>query len=73
MRPGAVAIPLDAKTDTEITVLANLLTLTPGTLSLDVSEDRTTLYLHAMYIDEDVEVFRKGIKKLENRVLQVLR
>lgn len=38
MRPGILAVPLDAEIDLEITLLANLITLTPGTLSLDVSE-----------------------------------
>ena len=74
MRPGVVAIPLDARTDTEITTLANMITLTPGTLSLDVSADRRVLYLHAMYLDEDIEVFRHKIKDgFERRVLEVLR
>ncbi|MGH7930815.1 MAG: Na+/H+ antiporter subunit E [Candidatus Binatia bacterium] len=73
MRPGVVAIPLDAKTDAEITMLANLITLTPGSVSLDVSSDRRFLYLHAMYID-DVEEFRESIKStIERRVLEVLR
>jgi multicomponent Na+:H+ antiporter subunit E len=73
MRTGVVAIPLDAKTDAEITLLANLITLTPGSVSLDVSSDRRFLYLHAMYI-EDVEEFRVSIKNtLERRVLEVLR
>jgi len=73
IRPGVVAIPLDAKTDAEITLLANLITLTPGSVSLDVSSDRRFLYLHAMYID-DVEEFRQSIKDtLERRVLEVLR
>ena len=73
MRPGVVAIPLDAKTDAEITLLANLITLTPGSVSLDVSSDRRFLYLHAMYID-DVEEFRQSIKNtIERRVLEVLR
>jgi multicomponent Na+:H+ antiporter subunit E len=68
-----VAIPLDARTDTEITLLANLITLTPGSVSLDVSSDRRFLYLHAMYID-DLEEFRRSIKDtLEHRVLEVLR
>jgi multicomponent Na+:H+ antiporter subunit E len=74
MRPGVVAIPLDARTDTEITLLANMITLTPGTLSLDVSADRQVLYLHAMYLDEDVDVFRHKIKDgFERRILEVLR
>ena len=73
IRPGVVAIPLDARTDAEITLLANLITLTPGSVSLDVSSDRRFLYLHAMYID-DVEEFRQSIKDtLERRVLEVLR
>lgn len=73
MRPGVVAIPLDVQTDAEITVLANLITLTPGTLSLDVSTDRKVLYVHSMYID-DLAGFRRYIKDgLERRVIEVLR
>jgi multicomponent Na+:H+ antiporter subunit E len=73
MRPGVITIPLEAETDTEITILANLISLTPGTLSLDVSEDRKVLYIHAMYID-DVEKARREIKEgFERRVLEVLR
>ncbi len=73
MKPGVVAIPLEAKTDLEITVLANLITMTPGTLSLDVSPDRSTLFVHAMYID-DPETLRHEIKEnFERRVLALLR
>ncbi len=73
MRPGVIAIPLDAQTDAEITTLANFITLTPGTLSLDVSEDRKVLYIHAMYI-HDREALRREIKSgLERRVLEVMR
>jgi multicomponent Na+:H+ antiporter subunit E len=75
MRPGVIAVPLDAKTDAEITLLANLITLTPGTLSLDLSPDRGVLYVHTMYIDQDdVERARRQIKdNLERRVLELLR
>ena len=51
MRPAIVAFPLSVKSDAEITLLANLITLTPGTLSIDVSEDRSVLYVHALTID----------------------
>jgi multicomponent Na+:H+ antiporter subunit E len=49
--------------------------LTPGTLSLDVASDRSVLYIHVMYIDEDdLEVIRRKIKTgFERRVLEVLR
>jgi multicomponent Na+:H+ antiporter subunit E len=75
MRPGVIAVPLDAETDAEITLLANLITLTPGTLSVDLSPDRRVLYVHAMYIDHgDVAAARRQIKEgLERRVLEVLR
>jgi len=73
MRPGILAVPLDAETDLEITLLANLITLTPGTLSLDVSDDRRTLYIHAMYAD-DPEAVKLSIKEgFERRILEVLR
>ena len=73
IRPGIVAIPLDAETDLEIAIVANLLTLSPGTLSLDVSTDRRTLYIHAMVLD-DADQFRRQIKQgLERRVLEVMR
>ena len=73
MRPGVIAVPLDAETDNEITMLSNLLTLTPGTLSLDVSVDRKVLYVHAMYIDDAEDVRRKIKDGFERRVLEVLR
>jgi multicomponent Na+:H+ antiporter subunit E len=73
MKPGVVAVPLDVETDEEITLLANLISLTPGTLSLDVSDDRKTLYVHGMFVD-DPEALRKQIKDgFERRVKEVLR
>lgn len=73
MRPAIVAIPLEAKTDGEITVLAGLITLTPGSLTLEVSEDRRTLYIHSMYTP-DADRVRRDIKNgLEARLLKVLR
>lgn len=72
-KPGIVAIPLDARTDIEITFLANLITLTPGTLSLDVSDDRSVLYVHGMFV-EDPQLMREQIKNgFERRVLELLR
>ena len=73
MKPGVIGIPLDVSTDGEIIILANLITMTPGTLSLDVSKDRRTLYVHAIYID-DVEKLKGRIKNgFERRVLELMR
>lgn len=66
-------MPIEAKTDLEITLLANLITLTPGTLTLDVAPDRKSLYVHAMFVD-DPEQIRAEIKNgMERRLLEVMR
>lgn len=73
MTPGIVQVPLDAETDVEITLLANIVSLTPGTLSLDVSTDRKMLYIHSMYI-KDRESFIYEIKNgFERRLLEITR
>ena len=48
IKPGIFAYPLTVTRDFEITLLANLITLTPGTLSVDVSDDKKVLYVHAI-------------------------
>jgi multicomponent Na+:H+ antiporter subunit E len=73
LSPAVVAIDLDVKSDTEIVLLANLITLSPGTLTLDISSDRRTLYVHTVTL-EDPETFRHKIKNgLERQVLEVMR
>jgi len=73
MRPGVVGIPLDAKTNLEITLLANIITLTPGTLSLDISHNKEILYVHTMYM-RSADSFRREIKTgIERRLLEVTR
>jgi len=51
MKPGIIALNIEGQTDRQIFFMANLITMTPGTLGLAVSEDRKRLYIHAMYID----------------------
>ncbi len=72
-QPGIVAVPLDARTDAEITLLASLITMTPGSLAIDVADDRSVIYVHSMFVD-DPEALRRSIKDdLERRVLELLR
>ena len=60
-KPAIVAVPLDIKHDLGITLFANLISLTPGTLSLDVSDDRGTLYVHAMDT-QDADAEKRDMK-----------
>jgi multicomponent Na+:H+ antiporter subunit E len=73
LRPAIVAVPLTVDRDAEIALLANLITLTPGTLSLDVSPDRRTLYVHAMAVTGPDELRREIRDGFERRILEVFR
>ncbi|AWR85897.1 Na+/H+ antiporter subunit E [Meiothermus taiwanensis] len=73
IQPGIIAYPLEVKSDLEITLLANLITLTPGTLSLDVSSDRKVLYVHGMFVDDAQKVIESTRESLEKAVLEVTR
>jgi multicomponent Na+:H+ antiporter subunit E len=72
MKPGIIALPLDATSDAEILLLSMLINTTPGSVALDVSPDRKILYVHVMYMDSP-DAAREEIKKgFERRVLGVL-
>lgn len=73
LKPGIFAYPLTVDRDFEITLLANLITLTPGTLSVDVSEDRKTLFVHALDCS-DVEATRRDIADgFERKIMEAFR
>lgn len=48
LSPAIIAVPMDLRTDAGIATLANLVSLTPGTTSLHVSDDRRLLYVHCL-------------------------
>lgn len=72
-RPGIVAVPLEPASELEVAVLANLVTLTPGTVSLDVTEDRSHLLVHTMFFDDADSLIASIKSDFERRVLELLR
>ncbi|MEM7622255.1 MAG: Na+/H+ antiporter subunit E [Planctomycetota bacterium] len=66
LRPAVLAIPLEPDaTDAEITLLSCLITLTPGTLTLDVADDRSEIYVHFMYAGEprvEISTIKEGFE-----------
>lgn len=74
--PGIIAIPLTASTEMEITILASVITLTPGTLSVDLGiddEGQRVLYVHNLTVGNPAE-FQRNIKEgFEHLLLQVTR
>lgn len=71
-RPAFIDMPLDVRSDTGILLVTNLISLTPGTLSVDVSEDRSTLMLHAMFADDPDEVRRQLKSGMERWVIDAV-
>lgn len=69
--PAILEMPLDVKSDIEILLVTNLISLTPGTLSLDVTPDRKTLIVHAMFADDPEAVIADLKSGMERMVKEV--
>ena len=72
-KPRILRVPIKASTDLEITALANCITLTPGTTTLDVTPERDALIIHAMYAEDAQEVRKSITDDLEPRLLAAMR
>lgn len=68
MRPGFVEVPIDLKNETAIIALANLISMTPGSLTVDMSPDKKKIYVHAMYLFDKDKFIRKIKHELEDRI-----
>lgn len=71
-QPAIVCIDLDVTSDAEIALLANLVTLTPGTLALGLAEDRSSLLVHAMFAPDPAKLRREIKEGYESRVRELL-
>jgi len=72
VQPAIVAVPLDLRTELGVAIVANLVSLTPGTTSLHTSPDGKTLYIHAMDTLDEADVvatiktsFEKWVRRME--------
>jgi multicomponent Na+:H+ antiporter subunit E len=73
LKPGILVYPLKVDRDFEITLLANLITLTPGTLSVDVSDDRRYLYVHALDCSNPDQTREDIADGFERKILEAFR
>ncbi len=71
IRPGIFALETELTEDWEITVLSGLITLTPGTLVIDVSDDNRILYIHAMDIGDVHESVSSIKNSFEKAIMEV--
>ena len=62
LKPGVVAVPVEKGSDLQLVFLSNMVSLSPGTLSIELSDDKKFLFVHSMFCQYP-EVFVKEVKK----------
>ena len=73
MQPGIIAYKHNLISDFEITMLVNIIALTPGTMVLKISDNKSIIYIHSLYLS-DKEKFKERLKNgLEKKLIQILR
>lgn len=72
-QPGIFAFRTELRNEWEITVLSSMITLTPGTLVIDISDDRSILYIHAMDIDDAEKAIHDIRVSFELGIMEVSR
>lgn len=70
IKPVVILLPLRVEKDIAITTIANSITLTPGTLTMDYDADRNALYVHTLYCD-DTENVTGPIRSWEDYALRI--
>ncbi len=61
--PGFIELPLGPMSNMQIFLLTNLITMTPGTLSFDLSHDRKRLLIHVMYLRDRPDEVREHLSE----------
>jgi multicomponent Na+:H+ antiporter subunit E len=70
-RPGIVEVELDLKTDIGLISLANLISMTPGSLTIEMTPDKKKLYVHVMYLEENEDFSEKLKNELEKKIMLI--
>lgn len=73
LQPMIFAMPTELEQDWEITLLSSLITLTPGTIVIHVSDDQRTLYIHAIDVDDVDEAIDSIKTTFERAIMEVSR
>jgi multicomponent Na+:H+ antiporter subunit E len=71
VQPALIQVPIDLQTDAAITALAGMISLTPGTVTVDVAPDRKSLSVHCLNVP-DIAATKRSIKELFEQPLREL-
>jgi len=71
LTPGFIAVPLDMTADLPITLLASSISLTPGTVSVEVSKDHQWLYVHVLNLTNEAETIQSIKQRYEKPLKEI--
>ncbi len=71
LNPAFVAVPIHLSTDLGITILASTVSLTPGTVSTEVSKDKAWLYIHALHLTNEAELIDSIKQRYEKPIKEI--
>jgi multicomponent K+:H+ antiporter subunit E len=71
MRPRFVQLPLELQDEFAIAILANTISLTPGTVTADVAADRKSLFIHCLHVHEEAELIDNIKRRYERRLKEI--
>ncbi len=69
IKQGIVKVPMQARSSGVVTIVANMISLTPGTLTIEVLDDPMTLYVHVLHL-RSLEEVRTEVRRLEGLVIE---
>jgi multicomponent Na+:H+ antiporter subunit E len=73
LQPAVVKVPLTVESDLGITILATMVSVTPGTLVMDISDDKKVMYVHVMHVKDKQHFIDEVKNKFEKRLMEVLK
>lgn len=71
MKPRVIAVPIEVRGDLPLLLLADMVSLTPGTLLMDISDDRKTMFLHAIHAPDEEELKQEIKQGFERQVIEL--
>ncbi|WP_203248170.1 Na+/H+ antiporter subunit E [Sporosarcina beigongshangi] len=73
IKPGIFKYETVLKSDVEVTMLSLLLTLTPGSVVMEVSPEGNVLYIHAMDVEQSKDALLNQLGNFEKAIMEVTR
>lgn len=73
LRSRWLVVPLELRSPEAISTLAGTISLTPGTVSADMSADGRALLIHALDVDDEAAVVARIKERYESRLLRIFR